>query len=106
DDPNAATPRFRQHGIHPLVEARIESGVRVRRLRLLRQRDGPLRQALEDEDVEIAALDELDCGLDAIARVSCPAADAKRPCGHNGNTRKITAAIVIAIDAAKSRGAV
>ena len=76
------TPRRRalgQHGVHALVEQRIESGVGVRRLRLLRQRDRPLGQALEDEDVEIAALDELDGRLDAVAGIAGAAADAQRP---------------------------
>jgi hypothetical protein len=42
---------------------------------LLRQRDGALRQAFEDEIVEPAALRELDRGLDPVARITRAGAD-------------------------------
>src|SRR5262249_6541207 len=106
DDADAALPRFGQHGLHALVETRVESRSSVCGLRLLRQRDRPFRQTLEDEDVEIPALDQLDGPLDAIAGVSRSAADAKRALGHSGNTPNSTAAIVMTIDAAKSSGPV
>jgi len=38
--------------------------------RLLRERDRALGEALEDEDVEVALFDELERGLDAVARVA------------------------------------
>src|SRR5262249_50008612 len=100
DDADAALPRLGQYRLHTLVEARIESRASVRGLRLLRERDRPFRQTLEDEDVEIPALDQLDGRFDAIAGVSRSAPDPKRAPTHSGNTPNSTAATVMTIDAA------
>jgi hypothetical protein len=48
-------------------------------LRLLRQGDRALGQALEHQAVEVAAFDQFDGRLDAIVRVAGAAADAERP---------------------------
>ena len=56
--------------------------------RLLRDRNRPLGKALEDDDVELAALDQLDRRLDAVAGIPRAAADADRPCAHRANGSK------------------
>src|SRR3954468_18337978 len=117
DDADAACSRAWQHRCHPLVEAGIEAGVRIGPSGLLGDGDRPLREAFEYEDVEIAALDQLDRGLDAIAGVARAAADADRARAwsararrakvtHSAKTPKSTAAAVITSVAAKRSGPV
>jgi hypothetical protein len=102
DDRDAPPPGFGQDGFQTLLEQRIEPSVGIADLRLLRDRDGPLRQAFEDDDVEIAAFDELDGRLDAVAGIAGPAADAQRPRAHRRKTPMSTAAAVITSVAANS----
>src|SRR6185369_6392188 len=78
DDAHAPLDRRAEDTAHPRLEQRIEAGVRLAAACLLRERDRALGEALEDEDVEVAALDELERGLDAIARVAGAGAEAKR----------------------------
>ncbi len=95
----------RQHRAHPLGEQRIVAGSRIVHPAELRQGDGALGQALEDEVVEPPVLGELHGRLDPIAGVAGAAADPdRRP--HSGNTPKTIAAATISSDAANSHGAV
>jgi hypothetical protein len=64
------------------------SGAWIARLRLLRQRDRALGQALEDEVVEVAAFDRFDGGLDAVVRVARAAAKAERTAARGRETRR------------------
>jgi hypothetical protein len=56
--------------VHPGLQQRVEAGFRILELCLLGERDRSLGEALEDEVVDVAALDELDRGLDPIARIA------------------------------------
>ncbi len=102
-----ATPRSAHAGStasHAIDEQRIVATVRIARLRLLREGNRALRQALEHEVIEPALRRELDRRLDAIAGIPCAAADADGL--HSGNTPNSTHAAVIRTDAANSQGAV
>ena len=77
DELDAARVARGEHGLHAFAKKRIEAGLWIARLRLLRQGDGALRQALEDQVVELATFDEFDGGLNAVARVAGAAANAK-----------------------------
>src|SRR6185503_20947717 len=106
DDPDASSTRLGQDRFHALLEQRIEAGIGIAGLRLLRECDGSLGQALEDDDVEIAAFDELDGRLDAVAGVSGAAADTQGARAHGRKTPRSTAAAVITSVAANSHGPV
>src|SRR6202011_5122530 len=70
DDADAAAQAFRQHRAHALDEAGIVAELGVVQLgqRLARYR--ALGQALEDEIVDIALLDELERRLPAVAGIA------------------------------------
>ena len=67
-----------EHGLHALAKKRVEAGLSIASLRLLRQGNGSFRQTLEHQVVELATLDQFNGGLNAVARVTGAAADAKR----------------------------
>ena len=69
---HAASARFRQDGLDSFVEPRIVSRGGIGGSRLLRDRNRPLGKALEHDDVELAALDQLDRRLDAVAGIPAP----------------------------------
>ena len=56
-----------ENRIEPVGKQRIVARIGIAPPRLLRQRDGALRQALEDEIVQFAAFGELDRRFDPIA---------------------------------------
>jgi hypothetical protein len=60
----AAAPRA------SVLEQRIVTAVGIFHARLLRQRHGALTEALEYQIMDVALFGELDCGLDAIARIA------------------------------------
>ena len=98
DDRDASFPTCRQDGLQATLEHRVEPARRILRARLLRQRDRPLGEALENQIIERAVRRELDGRLNAIAGVPGAAAN---PHGlHNGNTPNTTHAIVMTTDAA------
>ena len=66
DQRHAAPVARREHSLHAFAKKRIEAGLWIARLRLLRQGDRALGQALEHEVVEVAAFDQFDGGLNAV----------------------------------------
>ena len=66
----------------PAVEARVVAGRGVLQASLLAERDRPFGEALEHEVVELAVLDEVDGGADAVTGEAGAAADPKRA-GHS-----------------------
>ena len=87
DQRHAAPVARREHGLHAFAKKGIEAGLWIARLRLLRQRDRALGQALEHEVVEVAAFDQFDGGLDAVVRVARAAANAERTAARGREAR-------------------
>ena len=82
-----------------LLEHRVEPTRRILRASLLRQRDRPLGEALEDQVVEGPLRGQLHRRLDPVAGESGATAN---PHGfHRGKTPSRTQAIVMMTDAAK-----
>ena len=74
-DPNALFTRDREHRPHAQFEQRVVAERLVLDPRALRQCDGPLGQAFEDEIVETPVSREFDGRLDPVAGVSRAGAD-------------------------------
>src|SRR5690606_12128307 len=85
-------------------QQRVVAGLRVACPGLLGQRDGPLGQAFEHEDVERAALGEFHGRLDPIARITGTAPETESR--HAANTPNTRHAIVMRTEQAKRNGIV
>lgn len=79
----------RQHGPHAGLQQRVVAVVGLAQAAQLRQRDGALGQAFEDQGIEPAALGQGLCRVDAVAGIAGAGADAQ---GFHGRDDPIAAA--------------
>ncbi len=86
-----------EHRLHSSDEEGIVAEPRISRLRLLRERDGPLSEALEYQIVQVTVRRELYGRLDTISGKPRAATDSNRL--HSGNTPSATEANVISTEA-------
>ena len=64
-----------EHRLHPIDQQRIVAERSIAHLRLLRDGDRALGQALEDEVLNAAAFRQLDGRLNAVAGIACACSD-------------------------------
>ena len=75
DDADASLAGSRQHRGHPVAEQRIEARGRIAPPLELAQRDRPLGEALEHQEVEVTPFDEVDRRVDPVVGEAGAGAD-------------------------------